>query len=72
MSDADGVNPLVVTKGTKAKENWWACQQVDLILEEAAAIDQMEWDPSKNSSVTFGTQGKSESTTMLGIGSTQP
>jgi len=67
FSYADDVNPLVISSSTTEKEHSRLCQQVDWILEGKASQDHLEWDPSKDRTITFSSQARMESTVTLGI-----
>lgn len=62
---ADDFNLVIVTKACSVQEKRKVSEEVDRILEEEGAADDLTWDPAKASGIEFG-RGK-DSTTTLGI-----
>jgi len=66
ISYADDLNTLVVSCGTSHKEHEEIIKRVDAILDQEAATDHLQWDPTKDSRIDFHGRNR-QSTVTLGI-----
>jgi len=64
ISYVDDVNPLIVTEICSRREHRRIVEEVNTILEEEAAQDELRWDRAKESRIEFG--GRRNYTATLG------